>query len=72
MVLKLSEKVHYFPFCADFSKKPKSVKPIYIYASESSYYTLSEIDMVYRYLSHRSWDIIAIKISIKDVDSAEI
>ena len=57
MVLKLSKKVHFLQFCADLSKKSKSVKAIYIYASESSYYTLSENDMVYRGLSHRSWDI---------------
>ena len=37
---------------------PKSVKGIYIYASESSHYTLWENDMVYRGLSNRSWVII--------------
>ena len=42
MVLKLPKKVHFFQFCTDFSKKSKSVKAIYIYASESSHYTLSE------------------------------
>ena len=57
MVLKLSKKVHFLQFCADLSKKSKSVKAIYIYASESSHYTLSENAMVYRGLSHRSWDI---------------
>ena len=57
MVLKLSKKVHFLQFCADLSQKPKSVKAIYIYGSESSYYSLSENDMVYRGLSHRSWDI---------------
>ena len=57
MVLKLSKKVHFLQFCADLSKKSKSVKAIYIYASESSHYTLSENGMVYRGLSHRSWDI---------------
>ena len=34
-VLKLSKKVHFLLFCADLSKKPRSVKAIYIYASES-------------------------------------
>ena len=34
-------------FCGDFSKKFRFVKAIYIYASESSYYTLSENGMVY-------------------------
>ena len=57
MVLKLSKKVHFLQFCADLSKKSKSVKAIYIYASESSHYTLSENAMIYRGLSHRSWDI---------------
>ena len=27
----LSRKVNFLPFCADFSKKPKSVKAIYIF-----------------------------------------
>ena len=56
MVLKLSKKVHFLQFCADLSKKSKSVKAIYIYASESSHYTLSENAMVYRGLRHHSWD----------------
>ena len=47
-------KLHYLQFCADPSKKPKSVKTIYIYGPESSHYTLSGNDMVYRGLSHRS------------------
>ena len=34
MVLKLSKKVHFLQFCADLSKKSKSVKAIYIYAYE--------------------------------------
>ena len=57
MVLKLSKKVHFLQFCADLSKKPKSVKAIYLYAFESFHYTLSENDMVYRGLSHRLRDI---------------
>ena len=55
MVCKLSKKVHFLQFCADLSKK--SVELIYIYASESSHYTLSENVMVCSGLSHRSWDI---------------
>ena len=47
IVLKLSEKVHFMQFSADFSKKSKSIKAIYIYASESSHYTLSENGIVY-------------------------
>ena len=41
-------KVHIFQFCANLSQKLKSVKAIYMYGSESSYYSLSENDMVYR------------------------
>ena len=41
MVRQLSKKVQFLQFCADLSKKSKSVKAIYIYASESSHYTLS-------------------------------
>ena len=55
MVLKLSEELQYLQFCAHLNQKPKSVKTIYIYASESSYYSLTDYDhMVYRGLSHRS------------------
>ena len=71
MVLKLSKKVHFFAFCADLSQKSKSVKAIYIYASERSYYSLSENDMVYMGLSHRSWDISNENIK-NNADSAEI
>ena len=53
IVLKLSKKVYLLQFCAELNKKPMSVKAIYIKASESFYYTLSENDMVYRGLSHR-------------------
>ena len=41
MVFKLSEKC----ICADLSKKSKSIKAIYVYASERSRYALSEIDV---------------------------
>ena len=54
IVLKLSKNVQLLQFCADLSKKPNSVKVIYLYASENSYYTLSENDMVYMDLSY-SW-----------------
>ena len=57
MVRKLSKKVHFLEFCANLNKKCKSVKAIYIYASESSHYTFSENGMVYMNPSHRSWDI---------------
>ena len=52
MVFKLFEKVHFLQFCAGLSEKPKSVKVIYMYASESSHYTLLENGIVYRCLSH--------------------
>ena len=64
MVCKLSKKVNFLQFCADLSKKSKSVEAIYIYASESSYYSLSESALIYGGLRHRLWDI-AIKISKK-------
>ena len=56
MALKLSKKVHFFQFCADFRKKTKSGKAFYIYASEISHYAFSENGIVYRAMSHRSWD----------------
>ena len=64
MVCKLSRKGHFLQFCADLSKKSKSVKAIYIYASESSHYTLPENGMVYRVPSQR-YEIVAFKISKK-------
>ena len=54
--LQIVQKEHFLQFCADIlCKKSKSVKAIFIYASKSSHYTLSENAMVYRGLSHRSW-----------------
>ena len=47
MVPKLSKKVLFLQFCADFSKKFDSIKTIYIYASERSLYALSEKSIVY-------------------------
>ena len=46
MVLKLSKKSAFSAICAELSQKPKSVKVIYIYGIESSYYSLSENDIV--------------------------
>ena len=71
MVRKLSKKVQFLEFCADLSKKSKSIKAIYIYASESSLFTLSENGMVYRVPSHRSWNISNQNVK-QDSDSAEI
>ena len=46
MNIKLSKKVYFVQFTAELSKKPESVKAIYINVSESSHYTLSENGMV--------------------------
>ena len=47
MVHKLSKKVHILQFCADLSKKSRSIKAIYIYVSGRSGYALSENGIVY-------------------------
>ena len=47
---QIVQKEYFLQFCAAGSKKPKSVISIYIYASESSHYNLSENDMVYRFM----------------------
>ena len=52
MVLKLSKKVHFLQ-----SKKSRSTKAIYIYASERSCYTLSERGIVYYVLTFCLRDI---------------
>ena len=51
MVLKLSIKVHFLQFCADLSKKPTSIKEIYIYATEMSLYALSENGIIMLWLT---------------------
>ena len=55
MVLKLSKKVHFLRFCADFSKKFKSIKAIYIYASKMSLYSHSENGIVYYDTIYSFW-----------------
>ena len=57
MVQKLCRKVYFLQLCADLSIKSKSIKVIYIYASECSLSTLSENGIAYRGSSHCSWDI---------------
>ena len=47
MAFKLFKKVHFLQFCADLRKKSKSIKAIYIYASERPCYELSENGIVY-------------------------
>ena len=71
MVFKLSKKVDFVQFCADLSQKPKCVKGIYIYGSESFYYSYVENDISYRGLSHRSWDISNQNIK-KDITSSSL
>ena len=57
MVLKLPKKVHFLQFCGDLRKKSKSVKAIYISASERSRYTLSENGIVYYAMTYCFGDI---------------
>ena len=57
MVLKLSIKVPFLQFWADLSKKSKSVKAIYIYASERYPYALSENGIVYYAMTYCFRDI---------------
>ena len=57
MVLKLSKRVHFLQFCADLSKKCKSIKDIYIYASERSRYALSENGIIYYAMTYCFGDI---------------
>ena len=57
MVCKLSKKVHFLQFCGNLSKNYKSAEAIYMYASESSHYTLWKNAMMYGGMSHRSQDI---------------
>ena len=55
--LKLSKKVDFLRFCADLSKKSKSVKAIYIHANERSCCTLSENGIVYYAMTYLFGDI---------------
>ena len=52
MVVKLSKKVHFWLFCADLSKKPKSVKA-FTYMHLKALIAVSKNDMVYRGLSSK-------------------
>ena len=64
MVLTLSKKLHFLEFCADLSKKSKSVKAIHIYVSNSSHYTISDNDRFIEVWT-TVYEILAIKISKK-------
>ena len=57
VVLKLPKKVYFLHFSINVSKKAKFVKAIYVYASESSHYTVAENDFVYMSLSNHSSDV---------------
>ena len=57
MVLKLSKKVQFLEFCADLSKKSKSIKGIYIYVFERSRYILSENGIGYYAMTYCFGDI---------------
>ena len=57
MVLKLAWKVNLLQFNADLSNKFKSVKAVYIYASERSRYALSENDFVHYAMTYCFGDI---------------
>ena len=62
MAWKLPKKVLFFTILCWLSQKSKSVEAIYIYASESTHYALSENAMISTNLSHLH-EILAIKIS---------
>ena len=57
VVLKLPKKMHFLQFCADLTKKSKSIKAVYIYASERSRYALSENGTVYYAMTYCLGDI---------------
>ena len=57
MVFESSRKMHFLQFFADLSRKTKSVKAIYIYASERSCYALSENGNVHYAMTYCFGDI---------------
>ena len=57
MVLKLSETVSFLQFFANVRKKSKAVITIYLYASESSCFTLLENDVGYYAIVYSLEDI---------------
>lgn len=62
---------NFLNFWGDVGKESNFVIAIFIYASDSSHYTLSKYDMVYRCLSHSSGDISVSNVP-KDANSAEM
>ena len=57
MVLELSKTRHFLKFCADLSKKSKSIKAIDIHSPENSCCTISENVIVYYAITYRFGDI---------------
>ena len=55
--LNYLKKVYFLQFCADLSKKSKSIKKICIYASERSRNALSENGIVYYTMTYCFGDI---------------
>ena len=60
-VLKLSYKVNFWQFNADLSKKFKSVKAVYMYASKRSCYALQENGIVHYAMTYCFGDIEGLK-----------
>ena len=57
MVRKLSEKFSFLHFFADVSNKSKTVKAVYVYAFESSCFTLLESGIGYYAMTYSLEDI---------------
>ena len=57
MVLELSKKVRFLQFCADLSKKSRSIKAIYINVSGRSRYPLSANGFVYYVMTYCFGDV---------------
>ena len=57
MVLKFSKTEHFLQFCADLSKKSKSIKAIYMYTSQRSRHALLENGIVYYAMTYSFEDI---------------
>ena len=57
MVLRLSKNLSFFAICADLRKKSKSIKAIYLYASERARFTISENGIAYYAMTYCFGDI---------------
>ena len=56
-VPQIDKNFAFLQFCTDIRRKSKPRRAIYIYASESSQYSLTENGTIYSGLSHSSHDI---------------